>query len=399
MAALAEHTKPDMQGISQPQTVEYPNIQSAVQTAINADIIEESASRSTVQKPDHSTHIEVEEHSYDYYDSDLDSSDVDEGEEEEDTIGYGHEDTRVLPASSHHSAAKSEQPREPSPSDAAMPRPRTQCTLSPTFVDREGQSSFGQPYSRFDSKETTRSLNLSMSDLGVNPYLYSFNPPFGNYSVDNHYRPPPLSWYNPQPPSTSLPPLQEVCGNAYSGLTGQVIDHNTMTQQNIPRPTFHNKVTPADNLWHGPPTILSAPVATTMSASIDSSDSIPPLATQPAVSLAGTKRKVEEISETHQSKDILHEIPEESAVDPSAIVVVPAPEIPETAVEEPLPANSAVEEPSPKRAKLNDNFSAPRERTATKGIVKYAATALAGVAVGAVGTIFGLAALPADYFA
>lgn len=56
------------------------------------------------------------------------------------------------------------------------------------------------------------------------------------------------------------------------------------------------------------------------------------------------------------------------------------------------------DQPPRKRAKKNKHKSSGERGSDSNGFVKIAAATIAGVAIGAVGTIIGLAALPADYF-
>ncbi|KAL2441979.1 hypothetical protein ABEF95_016984 [Exophiala dermatitidis] len=317
-------------------------------------------------------------------DDDNDNDDPDHNDEEQ------YPDPSLPPPSAQHplvsvescqSAAESNDPmsnsfrresgRAPSPSDAAMAKPSTELPLAPPFMQKT--TSDAASVAATTSSDERRS---NFAWAGYNSVLYEPSP--GNFGL------------TPFPSAASLappvmPPLDfwpQSFGGSSEHLWGtrypsEPQDHlpkipiSSILDQELKEVTFP---------WSKPSSKRKA-------------DQIASDTMQEEHTTTAGKRQANDVQSATAAKST------ESLDNPISTVENKVTTSSMPAPKAALPTPKPAEEMSPrKKAKKNNAQTTEQHDTTSGNFVKLAAAAVAGMAVGTVGTIIGLAALPADYF-
>jgi len=276
-------------------------------------------------------------------------------------------------------------PRAPSPSDAAMVKPCNDRGLASPVTP--------QPW-------CSGEVDLMTYDSGrPGPVWATYNSVSGEQVPSTFSIAP--SYHSVETNESILPPAPVIRD------PGQPSVEPGVDIPTIPSVTLHET---AEDI-HMPPAPHAPPYAAKVSI-----DDILDKSTQHADSSASKesnlKRKVDQISDGLTSEPYTGLLFSSSTVDPldgsDGSKVSPAdahlpdaPQLiisPSSSISDPIPVIE-LDQPPRKKVKKNKKKQAKVENRSGGSIVKYAAAALAGIAVGAAGTIFGLAALPTDYFA
>lgn len=335
----SQDNKPQRDAVVQ----QKPSVQSKLSIA---QLLEDEADRlaSNETRPESSSNLDSDNHWDEYHVEEVDE--FDEFDEFED------KGPRPAPSSSPIRFPTNPQPpRDPSPSDAAMVKPITDPTRAPPFGD-------------LFSFKVPPAVNPGLSHRSENSWA-------GHNAV----------LYDPPAP-----------------LSEPIFD-----MEKFPvRPAHLQSGTPRYPGWPGPPnSYYESP-----------SHSISPFLLHQPITQTARKRKADDISEGSDVPAARQADPVSSSGDSDAnsadvihdkgpCIEMPNAEIPIIAVSSVAemiksPAPAAAESPR-KRQKTSKGKSGSRPAQKAS-FTKYAATALAGAAVGTLGTIFGLMYLPEDFF-
>ncbi|EHY58774.1 hypothetical protein ABEF92_008526 [Exophiala dermatitidis] len=317
-------------------------------------------------------------------DDDNDNDDPDHNDEEE------YPDPSLPPPSaqhpsvsveSSHSATESNDPmsnsfrkeavRAPSPSDAAMAKPSTELPLAPPFMQKTSSDAA--------SVAATTSSNERRSNFawaGYNSVLYEPSP--GNFGL------------TPFPSTASLAPPAMPPLDFWPQSFGGSNDHLWGARYPL-EPQDHLPKIPISSILDQELKEVTFPWSKPSSkrkADQIASDTMQ----EERTAMAGKRQANDVQSATAATSTESIDYSISTVEDRMTTSLMPAPE---AALPTPKPAE---EMPPRKKAKKNNTQIAEQPDTTSGNFVKLAAAAVAGMAVGTVGTIIGLAALPADYF-
>lgn len=335
-----------------------------------------------------------------------------EDSEREPSEGPNEQESLTSPAPL--SSAQEKSPREPSPSDAALPGlrpvppPRIQSVPSFASLMPPPPPSFISPLSSdgsFRSSMQTYSpflKNFCGTSQVPGPYQSTSSPghaaPFG-YDFTTMNPPSPLRTANLASMSSSIPP-------AWTYPSIQVpqpptwAEHDYRSSEDL----YHPLKRKADEISidsdeddeEEEESDTELPVPTSSKRCEDESSSLAPLRSSPSFAPDSPSRKeADSTTETtviaeHNAIPADPSVPSVEAAQASSVEAAKDAEL--------LFVESEVIEPPRKRVRIT--VEEPERKGSTiRAVAKYTATASAGAIVGAVGVIIGLASLPPDYFA
>ncbi|KAJ9663387.1 hypothetical protein H2198_000904 [Neophaeococcomyces mojaviensis] len=334
--------------------------------------------------------------------------------------------------------------RDPSPSDAAMAKPRPASPVRlPSVVPPPPPpppppaTKFPDPPTSFDAARSSNSFqgynhpwrqafNLSPASPVFEPFANPCAGPFGyNVTPETYCYPYPQPQYSVNPPlatQTSLPRVAGLSSSAMPWPSTQfnfhpVSDSGSLGTFSRKRkadelsdysesdyPEVDEAVSEMDSVDEIPPEPFTAEIPSSTSeanpspicgASSPIWNSDAPTTAQIPAPTVDTTLTADPEPAPRLTADNTQIDTEVNTVVKEAIAAAVA-ELVVEAVDE-LPA----QEPPRKKTKVEETIAphkAEKGFGTARQVVKYAATALAGATVGAIGTVFGLAALPPDFF-
>jgi hypothetical protein len=111
----------------------------------------------------------------------------------------------------------------------------------------------------------------------------------------------------------------------------------------------------------------------------------------------GNPAAIDVSSSSHEQKQTVVDV-SDSEIEPIPALPVHQQVNPTVSRKRAFDEPEAVKAEPPPKVRKNEVTSTPRQGNTTPSFIKYAAAVITGSAIGAVGTIVGLAALPQDYF-
>lgn len=365
---------------------------------IPVTVVEDASERETDIEGEYDEEEDIDAYEQEYEEEDEGSgSDQENIGPSEHEYNSGHKTLQESFADS--SLAEPQQPRQPSPSDAAMAKapwiseynanmpssrlyaPSAQCNSFTT-----GSSWSGPPY--FNTQNTSL-FGQPNAYVRANPKQFLPPPIASPFASWSSHPPPP-------PPPTNLPFWSSPANTSNAKTSADSLDNWRARPDASMVERLHKLKRKADDMCieqeaNTEPGSFSSPQQSAYLAREPSQVESDPAAADAMITTGMRTDKTDNTMRiVEESNDyVVVQQDSEDATKTSCKLFVP---------EEPVEESD--EQSARKRVKLDDDLvKNPQNSSSVRTFAKYAATALVGATAGAIGTVVGLASLPHDYFA